>query len=101
MDELRCEQDAIEQCHVDAVGCLHWEETTRCAELGKTCEQQGISVVCVGGCDIEDELRCTGDLLETCSQNAQGYLDWLLVVDCASNEQFCSDATGIAECINP
>jgi len=101
IDGLRCAGTAIERCRADAFGCAYWEEETRCADSGKTCEPLGSSVGCVGGCDVDGATRCEDTILQACTQNAQGYLDWAAAVNCADNGQVCRETSGTAECADP
>ncbi len=53
---------------------------------------------CSGGCAIEDTRRCNANIVETCTVEASGCLQWRQELDCAQSDQSCVVTQGQATC---
>lgn len=99
-----CDGDTLVTCEEDADGCYTVREQD-CTISDGTCVEEDGSASCVGGCenecDTEDESRCAGstDVIETCTMNDEGCLEWVEGEDCSEDDLFCDDSSGAAECV--
>jgi len=100
---LECRGSSVVRCDVDGNGCLFQQPQTDCAETGQTCDASaGAQCVgtCTDGCDVDNETRCDGTAIQTCSAGSDGCRRWLLAGDCADNGQFCDNGSGAAACVD-
>ena len=103
--QRRCNEDVLEDCTTDAVGCLTWTTNTDCGATNQTCEESSTGAQCVGtcesDCDTAGDLRCNGDLLQTCTDDGNDCLRWETTTDCTSNDQVCDDSGTEPVCTDP
>lgn len=99
--DSRCADTAIENCHLQANGCLGWELESDCADQDLDCDDTGGAAVCVctDSCPAAGDNRCTGKLIQTCGTGPDGCLVWSDGTDCAAAGQDCDDAVGPAACV--
>ena len=50
-------------------------------------------------CTTADASQCTGNLIQTCSADADGCLAWVDGTNCATIGLICDDSAGSAECV--
>lgn len=48
--------------------------------------------MCVDQCEQEGQTRCSGNVLQTCTADSNGCLDWTNSQDCAAEGKLCSSA---------
>jgi len=102
-DETRCSGTVIQTC-TDVDGCLLWQDGTDCADTSEVCDDTAEPAVCAAGCTptctSEDETRCSGTVIQTCT-DVDGCLLWQETTDCAATGQVCDDAGGTPACVTP
>ncbi len=106
--ETRCSEDKLQTCKEGQDGCLVWATTTDCAADNKHCDDSGdvpvCSQECVNKCDTAGNLRCSGDVIQTCAADDAGCLDWSDTTDCAADNEHCDDSGDVPvcnqECVN-
>lgn len=54
---------------------------------------------CFHACPGPGESRCHGDVIQVCSADPDGCLQWMDALDCAGSAKACSDADGVAACV--
>jgi len=100
--DTQCAGSQIETCLELPNGCLDWQQTSDCADLGLICEDATGDASCMDHCVDEcttlTDTQCNGTLIETCAAGADGCLDWTGGVDCADTSELCDDTTGDAGC---
>lgn len=99
----RCQVNQLQTCSLDRQECLYWTNTTDCAASGGICEQEGQTAECLPECpnhctSIGDS-RCDGDLVQFCSEDARGCLEWQAGDDCSAVNRVCDDSGGTALCV--
>ncbi|MFW5740664.1 MAG: PPC domain-containing protein, partial [Myxococcota bacterium] len=99
----RCSGDVVETCAMDAVGCLGWQTVTNCADSSQQCVLTGNDATCEGGCTdgcpAENDLRCQGDLLQSCDMGTDGCLHWITSQDCGADSLVCDDTGATPACV--
>ncbi len=97
----RCDNTIILTCTRNADGCLYWESGTDCSETDRFCDDSSGSAecVCVNECSHEFATRCYGNVVQTCTEQANGCLYWEDSMNCSDYSQFCDDSSGIAQCV--
>ncbi len=100
-----CDDEVIVECLRDAEGCLFWEGQTNCGGVGQVCSDSEGTVSCVGcpddRCDTLGHVRCRRQVIQRCEQQDDGCLDWSDLEDCGEQDppHFCSEDDGVAECV--
>jgi len=102
LDEARCYGSVIEVCAEAEDGCNAWTAQTHCEDTGQFCDDSGEAPACVlecsDECSTEDETRCYGSVIESCTAGSDGCLDWTGGTDCGETGEFCDDAGTDAVC---
>ena len=100
--DTQCTGTLIETCLELPNGCLDWQETSDCADLGLLCEDftgdASCMDECVDECTTVTNNQCNGTVIETCATGPDGCLDWEGGTDCADTSELCDDSTGDAAC---
>ncbi len=103
MGDQQCNGDAIETCQVGALGCLEWQVTQDCSATTEVCEDFGgvtpYCNICNNRCAVDGETQCNAEVIETCSPDGLGCLDWDPGTDCAGLGDICVDGSGSAVCV--
>lgn len=104
-----CEGDHVVVCAADAEGCLA-ETSTDCGDTDQVCDDSGATPVCVDvcslipeadRCDTVDVRACNGEVLEMCTEDADGCLV-LERMDCAAVAGgTCDETLATPACIMP
>lgn len=55
---------------------------------------------CNNACPAVGATQCSGTVIESCAPDAEGCLDWVKLLDCATNQQLCDDGVTPAVCVN-
>ncbi len=105
VDMTQCDGDAIQTC-VATSTCNEWSDTTDCSADSQTCgyDDNGDPVCtsdCTSDCDTVDATQCsdTGEVIQTCTANADGCNYWVDGTDCAADSQLCDDSGDDAVCV--
>jgi hypothetical protein len=100
--ESSCDGDTVMVCAVGDSGCLVWEVDTDCSATDEFCDATGDEAICapfcVDQCEIEGDMQCGGDVIETCAVGLDGCLDWVSVEDCGAADQYCDGSGDVPEC---
>ena len=99
----RCnrDNDAIESCQPNADGCLVWIEEEFCGDPGTCATEDSVPECrCDNECEATTESRCRGDVIQRCTEDAEGCLYWAEATDCAEEGQICDDLARPAECVS-
>jgi hypothetical protein len=104
VDALQCYGSVIEVCAENDDGCLAWTAQTHCEDTGRFCDDSGGTPECVSECSDEcptdGDTRCSGEVIQTCSEGTDGCLDWTDGTDCSDTDQFCNDSGDDAVCVD-
>jgi len=104
LDETRCYGSIIETCMEDEDGCMVWAAETYCDDSGQFCDDSSGTPECVfecsDECDTLGEGRCSGSLIQTCGEGADGCLDWEDGADCGDTDQLCDDGGDAPACVD-
>ena len=102
--DTQCDGTVIQTCTDVGGGCLQWQDGTDCADTSEVCDDTAEPAVCAAGCTptctSEDETRCSGTVIQTCT-DVDGCLLWQETTDCAATGQVCDDAGGTPACVTP
>jgi hypothetical protein len=93
-----CQGQVLVTCSTQAGGCLGWSATMDCAASGLVCLPANGAVRCVGPCqDACPENgweECQGTVIAICEVQADGCLDWGVLLDCAETGSVCEVVGG-------
>jgi hypothetical protein len=94
-----CAGDTIQTCTQQANGCLALD-VTDCAAQGLSCDDSSDTpaCACVNRCNTEGQGRCFAAVAQTCTEQANGCLDWTTTVDCADTGRTCAIGPNGATC---
>ncbi len=53
---------------------------------------------CQSNCTLAGVTRCSGNILQTCTQQTAQCLTWVQTTDCTQSGQICDDSSGTATC---
>ncbi|MBW2704002.1 MAG: hypothetical protein JRF33_24540 [Deltaproteobacteria bacterium] len=99
-NQTQCDGNLLQYCSMAVSGCTEWMTLSDCADDGQVCDASGEQALCRTDCGEEctaADLRCNGNLVETCAAALDGCLVWTLVADCDASGGTC-DSTGGAHC---
>lgn len=99
----QCNAGVIETCQKSTTtGCTEWAPGQDCTLTGKSCDATGGTAVCGGTCNNQcskdGETQCSGNVLRTCTQGADGCFLLSTTADCAVQGQACVTNGGVAKC---
>jgi len=98
--ELRCRGTVIQTCALQSNGCYDFSDTTDCADDGFVCDASSGTPECVCPPTCADgETRCSGEIIQTCSVQSNGCLDFQDTEDCTDSGLVCDDRSGTAMCV--
>jgi len=100
----QCSGTLIQMCEVGSDGCLHWVDSTDCADSSQLCDASGGPAECVANCPspcpAANASQCSGTIIQTCVEGADGCLAWVNGTDCADTTEVCDDTGAIATCVD-
>lgn len=97
--QKQCKGNATQTCEKNVTsGCLEWSSPKTCPQ-GQTCQSGACKSSCPAPCK-KDQKRCTGNKVETCTQNAQGCLVWKQTSTCSAG-QTCQQGQCKSTCPAP
>ena len=100
----QCSVTTIQTCTEGTDGCTDWVDGTDCADSGQICDVSITGAACAYDCDDtclpEGGTRCLDDVIQDCTAGTDGCTDWVDGTDCTTTDQFCSDVTGTAACVD-
>ncbi|MBU1219992.1 hypothetical protein KKF34_20085 [Myxococcota bacterium] len=97
-----CNGTSSSDCVADSWGCYHLDTAIDCALTNQICQVNGLNADCV--CDDQctsGTSQCSGTVIQTCTADGNGCLDWSSGTDCASTSQICTLNGSTAECTTP
>lgn len=99
----QCNAGAIEICQKNAAkGCNEWTQIDDCTAKGQSCDATSGVAVCGAACNNQcakaGDTQCSGNVLRTCEQSADGCLMLVTTTDCAAQGQACTTPGGVAKC---
>ncbi len=101
--DTQCNGTQVETCNALPNGCLDWEQTRDCADVGQLCEDYTGDASCMDECVDEctalTDTQCNGTVIESCITGPDGCLDWDGGTDCADTSELCDDSVGDAGCV--
>lgn len=99
---MQCQGTLLQACLSPPGGCRGWIDQLDCADNGESCRASGTTAscgaACADACPSDGELRCNGDLVETCATGSEGCLAWETQTDCSATGGTCADGTGTPLC---
>lgn len=95
----RCTSDRsqLEECLLQINGCTAWEVQDDCSVRDEICVGDATNAACSPKCDNfcteEGQTRCSGDVLQTCTEDASGCPAWTDTRDCSTSGMACSSGS--------
>lgn len=100
--DRRCSLNLLQLCQRGENGCTQWKDDQNCALTNWVCTGSGDSAACTDPCNHEcaagSPPSCSGDVVQTCTTDAQGCRIWLAGENCAASGRICSG--GACTCIH-
>jgi hypothetical protein len=101
--ETQCDENVVETCALGDNGCLYWEDTTDCENDGLICVEENDAAsceeLCTDTCPGEGVEQCDGDVVQICTMNLNGCVEWADATDCANTNQICEEDGDTASCV--
>ncbi|MBU1537430.1 SUMF1/EgtB/PvdO family nonheme iron enzyme [Myxococcota bacterium] len=104
--ESQCAGGAMLQVCALVQGCNAWVDDTDCDSLSQVCQVNGTTgnaecvATCQNVCLTVGDTRCSNNIVQTCTLQGTGCLDWEDTENCTATSQSCSTVSGDAACIN-
>ncbi|MBI5538397.1 MAG: hypothetical protein HY898_37080 [Deltaproteobacteria bacterium] len=98
--DARCDQDRVQRCTTDNLGCSTWGAPEACPTDKPYCSAGACAASCVDECSASGARACAEPGYRTCGQfDSDSCLDWSTPMPCGTGE-VCrvSDATCVLDC---
>ena len=102
LDITRRGGSIIDTCSVAASGCLEWAAGVDCSATGDFCNAGSGTAQCLtcqDTCLLEDDTRCADEVIETCTLQPSGCVDWVAGTDCSLTGEFCDPTAPVSVCV--